>query len=740
MIIMKRKFIVVLFISVFSWMNAEIVPGNTYSINCIYQGQKSLSVRNSSLDDKADIVTWTETKVNSQRWRLTSAGDNLYFLTNVYSDKVLHYSALRPKAGDKVEQDTNDSTSYCQWEFVPVNNPAYQNTYFIRFSMKSSDNYLYLEQFDNVDGSLVKVQLKNTTSDSIRQMWKVEGVVSVPNKLTPAIRDSAMTGWKDYYYKQAAVGHVLGNGGWWGDAEMFETVLDAFETTGNPVHKEMFTQLYLNFTYRNGTDWSYNEYNDDIAWMVLVGVRAYLMFDDGRYLNHARNNFDKMYARALLPSGMLRWKQSPLNNLGTNSCINGPAEVAACYLAIATGDNSYYEKAKRLYTLQRQYLYDTVNGKVFDSGVWNNNVFSVTNYWVSTYNQGTFLGAALMLYNHFGDEMYKNDAHKIVQWTRKDLCDSYGVIKVCGSGNDLQGFKGILMRYLRRYVVDLAQSDSVAWMQRNALHAYNNRNSKRISWTAWWIKSTESFTFTDGYDYSNQPFGASTAVSAAFNAPLDGSIIIKDAFSTIQAEHFDYLKGVLVETNAESENGNVLGNIYNNYNSVYCNVNFENELAKGASFRVLGGPVAGSIEIRLGSPGGQLLGTVTVPADNTGKWNTISCDIDPSPVGLQKIYLVYIGNGYKLDSFHFNKSGTGLKKSTYSTKLELYPNPTSGEININSSQKGYLTIYDSTGKNIYSTPISEGISSLNVKNFNTGIYCTQLVSTKGKISSQFIKK
>lgn len=736
---MKKLILTGLILSFIFSMNAEITPGQIYKINSL-TGNKSLSVRNSSLDNKVDVVTWTETNVNAQKWRAAQGNGNFFFLTNEYTDKALHYSVLRPKAGDKMDQDINDNSEYFQWEFVPVNNPTYPDTYFIRFSMKSAENYLYLEKQDDIDGSLVKVQLKNMTSDSIRQMWKVEKAQALPREMSQALRDTVMNGWKDYYYKPASVGHVLGDGGWWGDAEMFETVLDAFETTGDVRYKEMFNELYINFTYRNKTDWTYNEFNDDIAWMVLVAVRAYLMFDDGRYLNHARSNFDKMYARALLPSGMLRWKESPLNNQGTNSCINGPAEVAACYLGLATGDDTYFTKAKNLYALQRQYLYDAVNGKVFDAGVWNNGVFSVVNYWVSTYNQGTFLGAALMLYNRYGDEMYRIDAQKIVEWTRKDLCNIHGVVRVCGSGNDLQGFKGILMRYLRRYVVDLAQPDSVSWLQRNAMHAYNNRNSKRISWTAWWEKSSENFVFSDGYNYSNQPFGASTAVSAAFNAPLDKNLIIKNAYNIIEAENFDYLKGILVEKNIEAYNGALIGNIFNNYHTVYSNVDFGNEKAVRALLRVMSGTVSGSVEIRLGSSVGQLLGTAVVSADNPGQWFTVSCEITNCPTGMQKIVLVYKGGGYKIDNFQFFRSGTGLRSVEKQSGFELFPNPALDKINVESSISGKLNIFNGAGKLIYSDMIYQGISAINISKFTPGYYFVSLVSARNNFNDLFLKR
>lgn len=736
---MKKIFLSYLFSVTFILLNAaEIVPGKTYQINSINSGNKTLSVRNSSLDNRAEIITWTQTHVNAQRWKIEAASNNFYYLTNAYSGKVVNYPYSRPKAGDKVEQNPNGYSLNSQWELVPVNNTSYPNAFFIRYSQKSSEEYLYLERLDNLDGSIVTVQLKKMNSDSIRQMWQIEQTVEIPNAVTEELRNEIMKGWKDYYYKQAPTGHVLGNGGWWGDAEMFETVLDAYETTGDQEHKDMFLELYKNFVARNRTDWSYNEFNDDIAWMVIASARASLMFGDGRFLNHAKANFDKMYSRALLPSGMLRWKETPNGNQGTNSCINGPAGVAACYLAIATGDDSYYEKAKKLYALQRQYLYDPNTGKVFDSGVWNNGTFSITNHWVSTYNQGTFLGVALMLYNRYGDAMYKNDANKIVDWTKRDLCNAYGVIRVCGSGNDLQGFKGILMRYLRRYIVDLGLPNFVSWMQRNVLHGFNNRNSKGIIWTAWWEKSTENFIFSDGYNYVNQPFGASTAVSAAFNAPLDKDLIIKNPLLEIEAENFDYLKGIYVVKDSNGSNEKVVSNILNNFFTAYNNVEFGTDQIENATFRVLGGSVAGSIEIRLGSPTGELIGKLEIPA-NPGVWMDISCPVS-SVTGRQNVYVIYKEEGYKLDYFRFNKIGTSVSKTINESSISIFPNPATSLININTTHSGNLIVFNSIGQQVFSSEISDGNTVLNIERYTPGYYFVRFDSNGEKHFTNFLKK
>ena len=78
----------------------------------------------------------------------------------------------------------------------------------------------------------------------------------VETAFSERMRDEIVDGFMKQYYRNASTGHVFGKGGWWGDAEMFETILDAFETTGDTKYKTYFDELYRNFVSRNGTDWS----------------------------------------------------------------------------------------------------------------------------------------------------------------------------------------------------------------------------------------------------------------------------------------------------------------------------------------------------------------------------------------------------------------------------------------------------------------------------------------------------
>ncbi|MDR1121565.1 MAG: RICIN domain-containing protein, partial [Dysgonamonadaceae bacterium] len=213
---------------------SQIVDGNALRINSCYEGNKSLSTPNSSLDENAAVITWTETNVPAQRWLVSSAGENLFFLTNAYSGIPLTNSS-RPNINNKLIQKSNDSGN-SKWEFVPVQDVAYPDAYYIRFSQTMRDgDSLYIELADATNGSQVTLQRKRDDADSLRQMWTVVAEDILPNRVTPAFRDSVMRGWKDRYFNQLKT-----STGFWGEAEMMETLLDAYETTGKQEYKTMF--------------------------------------------------------------------------------------------------------------------------------------------------------------------------------------------------------------------------------------------------------------------------------------------------------------------------------------------------------------------------------------------------------------------------------------------------------------------------------------------------------------------
>ena len=520
---MKRTFGILFAIFITCFAKGKIVAGKTYVIIPKRNADKSLLVRNSSLEDKADIVVWTNIKVPSQQWEAVASDNGTFLFRNVYTGKL-----LGRKTGNNTTtaaQITDESSA--QWTLIPVKGADNQ------YMLSPASKDIFLTAVDETDGSLPMMEARKTGSDKNLQCWKF--VETEPKKsLSASDRDLMLKEWTEQFVRQRSTGAITyGDGGGWGDAEMMETFLDAYETTGNKECLRLFTEAFSYFKKNVGDDWlrlvytdNYkwygHDFNDDVMWMIIASVRAFHLTGTKNYLFLAKKNFDAIYERAYNKWGMLRWAESSGDKNGTNSCINGPAEVAACYIAQASGDSSYYEKARKLYENQRRYLFNASTGQVYDSFVWNESTDKPGkyNHWASTYNQGTMLGAALLLYDYYHDSRYRQDAVRIMDYTQKNLCDANGIVKVCQTPEgDLCGFKGILMRYARRFACTMQDCSVAEWLRKNALHAYCNQNSKHIVCSAWLTKSAEDFKF-EGKDFSNQPFGCSTVLSVLFNAPL----------------------------------------------------------------------------------------------------------------------------------------------------------------------------------------------------------------------------
>lgn len=468
-----------------------IKSGAIYTIQSKHNG-KLLDVHNSSMDNGARVDCWTDTKSDAQRWLIKHTGKGIYTLTNLASGKQLH---LASGAADSVNVDQHDGgTDDANWHIVKSKDGTYQLQPMAKPALALG---IYADAV--TDGAKVNVS-RPTTSPS--QSWIFLKAKAEDKALTLKTADKVFDAWYTQY-------KIETGRGFWDKAEMMEVVLDAYEVTKDKKYLNKFNAMYDNFITRNKSDWMYNDFNDDIAWAVLFSVRGYLFTGNKAYLEKGKDQYDKMYARAHTDKygGGLNWFETKTSK---NACIQGPAMVAACYLAQATGDKSYYDKAIDLYQWSKRYLFNPATGKVNDNIDLDKNTGEIrTGTWSSTYNQGTYLGAAVMLYNYTKDPQYLADAEKIALFARDEMFRGKTMDNEDG-GNDLPGFKGIFARYARMYTQQTKKTDLVDWLQLNAKVAYNNRNSQDLIHTRWATRTPEL--------KPRSAFGASTAVSLLMNA------------------------------------------------------------------------------------------------------------------------------------------------------------------------------------------------------------------------------
>src|SRR5690606_4898528 len=139
-----------------------------------------------------------------------------------------------------------------------------------------------------------------------------------------------------------------GRADFWKQAEMIEMIIDAYERSGKPAYKTMITQSIDGFLNYYQHDWTWNEYNDDILWMVIACSRGYLATGNTLYRDRAKANFDACYARSWdnVLGGGLWWRTDKGSK---NACVNGPGAIAACMLYEIYGDPAYLTKAQAIY-------------------------------------------------------------------------------------------------------------------------------------------------------------------------------------------------------------------------------------------------------------------------------------------------------------------------------------------------------------------------------------------------------
>lgn len=285
---------------------------------------------------------------------------------------------------------------------------------------------------------------------------------------------------KAFYYTNADGGffHVSTDGDsetFWQAAEQMEMVLDTYERTTNTACLTTFSNLFSGFISQHGTNWESNDYNDDIMWMVIACSRAHQFTGSTAFYDAAKFNFDLCFARAWSTNlgGGLWWRTE---NNSKNSCVNGPAAIAAYLLYQISGDTNYLAKSKATYEWERQALFDPKTGKVFD----HINDHGHISFKSFTYNEGTFIGAG----NFLG---YTNDAKLAADYTRDSLCRDGFLPDYGNQGSDAAGFNGIFARWCAKFMHDRGlQKDYLPWLQANADAAWKcRRNNDNLVWSRW---------------------------------------------------------------------------------------------------------------------------------------------------------------------------------------------------------------------------------------------------------------
>ncbi len=299
---------------------------------------------------------------------------------------------------------------------------------------------------------------------------------------TQADATAALEAFNKYFYSDEAKLYYETTeqkelGSIWTQAIFWDIIIDAYERTDDQKYEQMMRDIYKGgFNEYAGYNWENKEewfIYDDIMWWVIALARAHQITENETYLEQSISGFDRVWRDSHDPeAGGMYWN---FDHSGKNACINYPTVIAAMRLYHITGKEKYLDKAKEIYSWARENLFQESTGRVADHKVGDGR----PGYEDYTYNQGTAIGAAVMLYKQTGEQFYLDDAIAAADYTKNEMSNSQGILPAEGDWNEQGVLKAIFVRYMDMLIEDAGQDQYLSWLQKNASTAWKNRDKNR---------------------------------------------------------------------------------------------------------------------------------------------------------------------------------------------------------------------------------------------------------------------
>src|SRR5690554_6759665 len=168
---------------------------------------------------------------------------------------------------------------------------------------------------------------------------------------------------------------------------------------------------------------------------------------------------------------------------GKNACSNGPAALFAARLFREKKNFDDLHWAKMIYKWERETLFDEETGAVWDNIRETEDGLKINKDWVFTYNQGTFIGAAVELFTLTGDSAYFKDAVLATDYTLEHLTVPEDNLLKSEGNHDGGLFKGIFIRYftqlIKHHALDQERKERYTkFLFQNAHALWNNGTDK----------------------------------------------------------------------------------------------------------------------------------------------------------------------------------------------------------------------------------------------------------------------
>jgi hypothetical protein len=245
----------------------------------------------------------------------------------------------------------------------------------------------------------------------------------------------------------------------WGQGFMITAIEDAYERTKTADRKQLINDLLTSFLTKETSDWSWNSWNDDIAWVTIACIRGYQITGNTAFKDAAIKNWNFAFDRGwdnVIGGGI--WEN--MDKYTKASLSNDPMIIAGTFIYESTGDASYLNKCKQIYNWVRSSgIYDATTGVVNEAKVNDGSM----QYSDNAYNTGSFINAAAALYKITKDPQYLNDAIL----SANHVVNKFGVMNQEADG-------------CARGIAKLARENNLGdkyypWLVRQCIASWNNR-------------------------------------------------------------------------------------------------------------------------------------------------------------------------------------------------------------------------------------------------------------------------
>lgn len=293
---------------------------------------------------------------------------------------------------------------------------------------------------------------------------------------------------------------------------------------GNKAH-------YVGFDFHDNNENTGWFIYDDIQWWTITLARAYELFGDKEYLKLAEASFSRVWNGSKRvgdtgsydeKKGGMFWQWQPIHNPKPNdsdrdgkmACINFPTVVAAMtlYKNVPAGRREpeeadwnyqtkaqYLEKAKEIYEWGVNNLFDKSTGRVADSRHGTHE----PDWKAHVYNQATFIGGSVMLYQATGERRYLDNAILAADYTVKDMSPA-GVLPF-ESGIEQGIYTAIFAQYIAMLVYDCGQSQYLPFLEHTIDCGWSNRDQNRIICGGKYDEAVSGNQVIDSYSASGIP-------------------------------------------------------------------------------------------------------------------------------------------------------------------------------------------------------------------------------------------